>query len=84
VLRGLSERKRAEFYRTQLGTTRTVLWETVDQYLISGFTENYVRVEKPLRSARPGEIETVVLESMTPRTTIEARDVYQLPVVPSV
>ena len=47
MLRGLSVKKRRAFYESQLGKTKTVLFEhdaTEDGYLL-GFTENYVRVK---------------------------------------
>ena len=48
MLRGLSVKKRRAFYESQLGTTRTVLFENEnkDGY-IHGFTENYVKVKTP-------------------------------------
>lgn len=48
MLRGLSVKKRRAFYESQLGTTRTVLFEgeNKDGY-IHGFTENYVKVKAP-------------------------------------
>ncbi|MCP4976337.1 MAG: tRNA (N(6)-L-threonylcarbamoyladenosine(37)-C(2))-methylthiotransferase MtaB, partial [Maribacter sp.] len=46
--RGLSVKKRRAFYESQLGHTRTVLFEgeSKDGY-IQGFTENYVKVKSP-------------------------------------
>lgn len=42
----LSEKKLLEFYRSQLGTRRRVLWEQPSEgHPMHGFTENYVRVE---------------------------------------
>jgi len=48
MLRGLSVKKRRAFYESQIGTTRTVLFENEnkDGY-IHGFTENYVKVKTP-------------------------------------
>jgi len=48
MLRGLSVKKRRAFYESQLGSTRTVLFEgeNKDGY-IHGFTENYVKVKFP-------------------------------------
>ncbi len=48
MLRGLSVKKRRAFYESQLGSTRTVLFEgeNKDGY-IHGFTENYVKVKSP-------------------------------------
>lgn len=48
MLRGLSAKKRRAFYESQLGTTRTVLFEGENKEgYIHGFTENYVRVKAP-------------------------------------
>ena len=48
MLRGLSVKKRRAFYESQLGTTRTVLFESENKEgYISGFTENYVKVKTP-------------------------------------
>ncbi len=44
----LSERKLREFYTSQMGTRRTVLWEQpAEGHPMHGFTENYIRVEAP-------------------------------------
>ena len=46
MLRGLSVKKRRAFYEGQLGTTRTVLFESENREgYIHGFTENYVKVK---------------------------------------
>lgn len=48
MLRGLSVKKRRAFYESQLGTTRTVLFEGENKEgYIHGFTENYVKVKYP-------------------------------------
>ncbi|GAB2772891.1 tRNA (N(6)-L-threonylcarbamoyladenosine(37)-C(2))-methylthiotransferase MtaB [Actinomadura fibrosa] len=48
MLRGLSAKKRRAFYESQLGTTRTVLFEGENKEgYIHGFTENYVKVKTP-------------------------------------
>ncbi len=48
MLRGLSVKKRRAFYEGQLGTTRTVLFESENKEgYIHGFTENYVKVKFP-------------------------------------
>ncbi|MGB5983315.1 MAG: tRNA (N(6)-L-threonylcarbamoyladenosine(37)-C(2))-methylthiotransferase MtaB [Nonlabens sp.] len=46
MLRGLSAKKRRQFYESQLGKTKTVLWEADNREgFIHGFTENYVKVK---------------------------------------
>ena len=48
MLRGLSVKKRRAFYESQIGTNRTVLFESENKEgYIYGFTENYVRVKTP-------------------------------------
>ena len=48
MLRGLSAKKRRAFYESQLGSSRTVLFESENkQGYIHGFTENYVKVKSP-------------------------------------
>ena len=57
MLRALSVKKRRAFYQSQLGSTRTVLFEgeNKDGY-IHGFTENYVKVKSPWN---PGLVNTL-------------------------
>lgn len=46
MLRILSEKKKMEFYRSQLGATRVVLWEAENKNgKIEGYTDNYIRVQ---------------------------------------
>ncbi|WP_103864088.1 tRNA (N(6)-L-threonylcarbamoyladenosine(37)-C(2))-methylthiotransferase MtaB [Aquimarina sp. I32.4] len=48
MLRGLSVKKRRAFYESQLGSERTVLFESENKEgYIHGFTENYVKVKMP-------------------------------------
>jgi threonylcarbamoyladenosine tRNA methylthiotransferase MtaB len=48
MLRGLSVKKRRAFYESQIGTQRTVLFESENKEgYIYGFTENYVKVKTP-------------------------------------
>lgn len=48
MLRGLSVKKRRAFYESQLGTQKTVLFESENKNgYIHGFTENYVKVKAP-------------------------------------
>lgn len=48
LLRGLSAKKRRAFYESQLGKTKTVLFEGENKSgYIHGFTENYVKVKMP-------------------------------------
>lgn len=48
MLRGLSVKKRRAFYESQIGSDRTVLFESENKEgYIHGFTENYVKVKTP-------------------------------------
>ncbi len=48
MLRGLSVKKRRNFYESQLGTEHVVLFESENKEgYIQGFTENYVKVKTP-------------------------------------
>ncbi|WP_242093219.1 tRNA (N(6)-L-threonylcarbamoyladenosine(37)-C(2))-methylthiotransferase MtaB [Aestuariivivens sediminicola] len=48
MLRALSVKKRRAFYESQLGTIRTVLFESENKEgFIYGFTENYIKVKTP-------------------------------------
>ena len=52
MLRALSVKKRRAFYENQLGTQRTVLFESENKEgYIYGFTENYVKVKTPWNPA---------------------------------
>ena len=48
MLRGLSAKMRRSFYENQIGSNRTVLFESENKEgYIHGFTENYVKVKAP-------------------------------------
>ena len=48
MLHGLSVKKRRAFYESQIGSNRTVLFESENKEgYIHGFTENYVKVKTP-------------------------------------
>ncbi len=66
ALRGLSEMKRREFYRQQLGQLRPVLFEHhKDPALLSGFTDNYVKVEVPFAEGLLNSIGWVLLDELS-------------------
>lgn len=67
MLHILSDKKRRAFYEQNVGSTRTVLFEKdIEDGMIHGFTENYVRVAVPaeeelinqLRMVKIGEVST--------------------------
>lgn len=46
ILRMLSEKKRHQFYHSQIGQQRTVLFESFNESgLFTGFTDNYIKVQ---------------------------------------
>ena len=62
MLRGLSAKKRRAFYESQLGSSRTVLFEGENKEgYIHGFTENYVKVKSPWNPALVNTLHTVEL-----------------------
>ena len=71
----LSEQKLEAFYRTQFGQTRHVLWEQPAQLRngqfapMHGFSENYVRVERPYDPALVNVCQEVALGDALKQTT---------------
>lgn len=62
VLQRLSEKKKLDFYRRCAGKSYNVLWETTDDNgIISGFTENYIRVVSDSKKYTQGNISRVSL-----------------------
>lgn len=59
----LSEKKLRDFYQSQAGTRRRVLWEECGEKsrVMHGFTENYIRVEAPRNPALFNVCQEVVL-----------------------
>ena len=62
MLRGLSVKKRRAFYESQIGTSRTVLFESENKEgYIHGFTENYVKIKTPWDPALVNTLQDVHL-----------------------
>lgn len=62
LLHQLSERKTEAFYASQIGTQRTVLWESSRKGgMMHGFTENYVRCISPYDGSRANTFAPIVL-----------------------
>lgn len=72
-LRILSQKKRRAFNETQLGKTKTVLWEAHqdENGLMHGFTENYVKVAKPYNSDLTNTFEQVTLKELAPEGMVK-------------
>lgn len=63
MLNILSEKKRRFFYEQHLGTERKVLFEAhKEDGLMSGFTDNYIKIEMPLEVDALNTIEAVALQ----------------------
>lgn len=75
MLRILSEKKKRQFYESQLGTTRTVLFEDdVADGQMHGFTENYVRVSAKYDPLLINELKIVTLKSINDNGTVEVEE----------
>ena len=75
MLRILSEKKKMEFYRTQLGNKLPVLWEYENKNgMMYGFTENYVRVVKPFDEKSVNQIEEIVLDKITEEGNVSIKE----------
>jgi len=62
MLHILSDKKKRAFYEQNIGSTRTVLFENEeDNGMITGFTENYVKVKIPFDAAFSNTFQTVRL-----------------------
>jgi len=62
MLRALSVKKRRAFYESQLGKTKTVLFESENKEgYIQGFTENYVKVKCPWNPALINTLQQIKL-----------------------
>lgn len=66
ALRGLSEMKRREFYRSHLNTVRPVLFEQHKEAgMMTGFTDNYIKIEIPAVQEKVNSIAPVVLQGLS-------------------
>ena len=78
MLRILSEKKKMAFYQTQLGKTLPVLWEHENKNgLMFGFTENYVRVQKPFDINSVNEIEYLKLHKIESDGTVSVLAAFE-------
>lgn len=65
MLRILSAKKKRKFYESQIGTEHTVLWEAANEEgFMTGFTENYVKVQTPFDAAKVNKTEKVFLDKI--------------------
>ena len=74
LLRRLSQEKRRDFYRRQLGAVRQVLWEHPQPDRRSyGYTDNYIQVVAADGPRLQGQLEAVRLEALTADGMVAAR-----------
>jgi len=68
----LSEKKLRSFYQKHLGSEQTVLFEAQKNgESMSGFTENYIKVETPFNKKLINQLEKVKLKSIIPNGHVE-------------
>ncbi|MGM0620342.1 MAG: tRNA (N(6)-L-threonylcarbamoyladenosine(37)-C(2))-methylthiotransferase MtaB [Bacteroidota bacterium] len=68
----LSEKKMRSFYQKHLGSEQTVLFEAQKNgESMSGFTENYIKVETPFNEKLVNQLERVKLKSILPNGHVE-------------
>ena len=78
MLRILSEKKKMAFYQSQIGKTLPVLWEHEEKNgMMFGFTDNYVRVQKPYDPASINCVETVKLEKIAPDGNVIVSSLFE-------
>jgi threonylcarbamoyladenosine tRNA methylthiotransferase MtaB len=76
MLHILSDKKRRKFYEENLGQEATVLFENdVENGMMHGFTENYIRVTARYDPVLVNELKRVRLTAITDRGLVEAEDV---------
>lgn len=74
-LRMLSQKKQHAFYQAHQDETRPVLWEGTDYAgLMHGFTDNYVKVQRPYDAALEGQLTEVRLGAFAEDGTLVAED----------
>lgn len=66
ILTSLSHKKKRAFYDSQIGSSHPVLWEASEnEGMMHGFTENYVKVQKPFDAESVNKIEMVSLDEIS-------------------
>ena len=81
MLRILSEKKRQQFYRQYQGQFREVLFEAhKNPELMSGFTDNYIKIEAPFQQEMINHIGAVQLMNITEEGHLSA-NVMEIPAI---
>ena len=75
MLRSLSEKKKRFFYESQVGKTFYVLFEEdIENGMMHGFTENYVRVKAKYDPILINDVKQVVLTKVDENGLMEVRE----------
>lgn len=83
VLRELSDKKRLAFYESHLEEDRPVLFEQSKQEgMMTGYTDNYIKVELPLDDKLINEISSVHLSKVNDKGNIAAEQIRFLNLKP--
>ena len=73
-LRRLSEKKKLHFYRNHLHSSRPVLFErSKTKGIMTGFTDNYIKVSLPYNSAMINNLKEVSLDSLLENGLVKAQ-----------
>ncbi len=73
MLRNLSAKKKENFYKQYLGRYRDILFEVHrDETKMTGFTDNYIKVELPFQADLINKIATVQLQNINEEGNVEA------------
>jgi len=82
MLHILSEKKRRKFYEENLGRTSIVLFENdIENGVMHGFTENYIRVEAKYDPILINELKKIRLLNINNRGHVEVEDIFTEAVV---
>lgn len=77
MLRNLSEKKKRNFYKQHIGSVRNVLVEeSKKEGFLSGYTDNYVRVEMPFQEGVLNSIQKVKLVDFTTDGLVSAEIIH--------
>jgi threonylcarbamoyladenosine tRNA methylthiotransferase MtaB len=75
MLHNLSDKKRRKFYEEHLSNTASVLFENdIENGMMHGFTENYIRVTAKYDPLLINELKTVYLRAINENGTVEVEE----------
>jgi len=78
MLHILSDKKRRYFYEQNIGRTATVLFEKdIENGMMEGFTENYVRVIAKYDPLLINELKTIEMTQINPEMLMEVKEVEE-------